>query len=153
MPRNQTSATTSAFAWNRPRRITDLERPSLPAALLLAFIDPQPLAQYLRWLKMPTLVGLPGLLIAVHRDSGMVHTALVLLAHSRAPRMVGLPLGAATALLYTLLAKEESLFLIVPLTLTIGTASNLPMAHMRGLRRYGRMPDPRSVPLAPRKTC
>lgn len=57
--------------------------------LVLALFDPQPVAQYQRWLQVPTLDGLPRLLIALQRicDSGMVqHVAVVLAARMRSMR-------------------------------------------------------------------
>ncbi|NMW25604.1 citrate transporter, partial [Rhodanobacter denitrificans] len=48
-------------------------------ALVLALLDPQPLASYRHWLQLPTLAGMMGLLIAIQgiRDSGLVQHAAV----------------------------------------------------------------------------
>lgn len=102
-------------------------------AVVLALCDPQPLANYRRWLQLPTLAGLMGLLIAIQgiRDSGLVqHAAAVLVARAHSLRSLGLLLVAATALLSMALTNDVSLFLVVPLTLAIGSVSNLPVLRM-----------------------
>ncbi|GAB3783032.1 SLC13 family permease [Dyella agri] len=101
--------------------------------LMLAVLDPQPLAAYQRWLQWPTLAGLLGLLIAIQgiRDSGLVqHAAVAVVARAHSLRGLGLLLVSATALLSMVLTNDVSLFLIVPLTLAIGGMSNLPVARM-----------------------
>ena len=102
-------------------------------AVALALLDPQPLADYRRWLQIPTLAGLLGLLVAIQgiRDSGLVqHAAGALVARVHTLRGLGLLLVASTALLSTVLTNDVSLFLIVPLTLAIGGICNLPVARM-----------------------
>ena len=102
-------------------------------ALLLAVLDPRPASDYRRWLQVPTLAGLTGLLIAIQgiRDSGLVqHAAVILVARAHSVRSLGLLLVAATALLSMVLTNDVSLFLIVPLTLAIGSVSNLPVLRM-----------------------
>ncbi|MFK2877210.1 citrate transporter [Rhodanobacter hydrolyticus] len=102
-------------------------------ALVLALLDPHPWASYRRWLQVPTLGGLLGLMLAIQgiRDSGLVqHAAGALVARVHSLRALGLLLVTTTALLATVLTNDVSLFLIVPLTLTIGTLSNLPVARM-----------------------
>lgn len=101
--------------------------------IALALLDPQPLANYRRWLQLPTLAGLLGLLIAIQgiRDSGLVQRAagaLVLRMHSL--RGLGLLLVSITAVLSMVLTNDVSLFLVVPLTVAIGSVSNLPVARM-----------------------
>jgi len=102
-------------------------------AVALALLDPQPLADYRRWLQIPTLAGLLGLLVAIQgiRDSGLVqHAAGALVARVHTLRGLGLLLVASTALLAMVLTNDVSLFLIVPLTLAIGGICNLPVARM-----------------------
>jgi Na+/H+ antiporter NhaD/arsenite permease-like protein len=101
--------------------------------IALAFIDPQPLARYQRWLQLPTLSGLLGLLIAIQgiRDSGLVqHMAGILVARMHSVRGVGLMLVSMTAVLSMVLTNDVSLFLVVPLTVAIGSMSNLPVLRM-----------------------
>ena len=101
--------------------------------LVLALLDPHPLADYRRWLQVPTLAGLLGLMLAIQgiRDSGLVqHAAGALVARVHTLRGLGLLLVAGTALLATVLTNDVSLFLIVPLTLALGSISNLPVARM-----------------------
>ncbi|WP_027485861.1 SLC13 family permease [Rhodanobacter sp. OR87] len=102
-------------------------------AIALAVLDPQPLASYRRWLQLPTLAGMMGLLIAIQgiRDSGLVqHAAVAMVARAHSLRGLGLLLVSATALLSMVLTNDVSLFLIVPLTLAIGAVSNLPVLRM-----------------------
>ncbi len=102
-------------------------------AITLAMLDPQPLASYRRWLQLPTVAGLLGLLIAIQgiRDSGLVqHAAAALAARMHSVRTLGLLLVAATALLSMLLTNDVSLFLIVPMTVALGGVSNLPLVRM-----------------------
>ena len=101
--------------------------------IMLALLDPQPLAKYQHWLQLPTLAGLMGLLIAIQgiRDSGLVqHAAGAVVARAHSLRSLGLLLISATALLSMVLTNDVSLFLIVPLTLAIGGISNLPVLRM-----------------------
>lgn len=101
--------------------------------VLLAFIDPQPWSRYESWLQLPTLCGLLGLMIAIQgiRDSGLVQRlAGVLLARMHSLRSVSLLLVSMTTVLSTVLTNDVSLFLMVPLTLAIGSMSNLPILRM-----------------------
>ncbi|MEO8809200.1 MAG: SLC13 family permease [Rhodanobacter sp.] len=102
-------------------------------AIGLAMIDPRPLSAYRHWLQFPTLAGLLGLLIAIQgiRDSGWVQRAAsALAARMHSVRTLGLLLVVTTALLSMVLTNDASLFLIVPLTLALGAASNLPVLRM-----------------------
>jgi Na+/H+ antiporter NhaD/arsenite permease-like protein len=102
-------------------------------ALLLACVDPQPWSRYQAWLQWPTLCGLLGLMIAIQgiRDSGLVQRAAgMLVARMHSLRGVGLLLASMTAVLSMVLTNDVSLFLMVPLTLAIGSLSNLPVLRM-----------------------
>jgi Na+/H+ antiporter NhaD/arsenite permease-like protein len=102
-------------------------------AVALALADPRPAGDYRRWLQLPTLAGLTGLLLAIQgiRDSGLVqHAAGTLLARMHSLRATGLLLVASTAVLSMVLTNDVSLFLVVPLTLAIGSLCNLPVARM-----------------------
>ncbi|GLQ94732.1 SLC13 family permease [Dyella acidisoli] len=101
--------------------------------VLLAFVDPQPWARYQRWLQVPTLCGLLGLMIAIQgiRDSGLVQRlAGMLVARMHSLRGVGLVLVSMTAVLSMVLTNDVSLFLVVPLTVAIGGMSNLPILRL-----------------------
>jgi len=102
-------------------------------ALVLAIADPQPWSDYQRWLQLPTLAGLLGLLIAIQgiRESGLVqHLAGLLVARAHSQRMLGLLLVSITAVLSMVLTNDVSLFLIVPLTVAAGGISNLPVLRL-----------------------
>ena len=101
--------------------------------LVLAVADPRSLHEHQRWLRLPTLAGLFGLMLAIQgiRDSGWVQriaARLVERAHSL--RGLGLLLVSATAVLSMVLTNDVSLFLLVPLTVAIGSMSNLPILRM-----------------------
>jgi Na+/H+ antiporter NhaD/arsenite permease-like protein len=101
--------------------------------VLLGLLDPRPPSDYQRWLNLPTLAGLLGLLLAIQGicDSGLVQRAAVkLVRHVHSLRGLGLLLVAASALLSTVLTNDVSLFLLVPLTVAIGGISNLPVLRM-----------------------
>ena len=101
--------------------------------LVLALVDPQPLATWQHWLQGPTLAGLAGLLIAIQgiRDSALVqHAAAVLVSRTHSLRSLGLLLVATTAVLSMVLTNDVSLFVLVPLTVAIGGLSNLPVLRM-----------------------
>ena len=102
-------------------------------ALVLAIADPQAWSDYQRWLQLPTLAGLLGLLIAIQgiRESGLVqHLAGLLVARAHSQRMLGLLLVSITAVLSMVLTNDVSLFLIVPLTVAAGGISNLPVLRL-----------------------
>lgn len=102
-------------------------------AVLLAIGDPHPWTDHLRWLQLPTLAGLLGLMICIQgiRDSGLVqHAAAALVARTHTLRGLGLLLVTVTALLSMVLTNDVSLFLLVPLTLAIGRISNLPVMRV-----------------------
>ena len=101
--------------------------------VVLACIDPQPIAHHQRWLQLPTLCGLLGLLIAIQgiRDSGLIQRiAGMTVARVHSLRAVGLLMVSMTAVLSTVLTNDVSLFLMVPLTVAIGGMSNLPILRM-----------------------
>lgn len=105
----------------------------LVLTIVLAIADPRPLADHQRWLQLPTLAGLLGLLICIQgiRDSGLVqHVAAAMVAREHSLRMLGLMLVSTTAVLAMVLTNDVSLFLIVPLTLAIGRISNVPVMRM-----------------------
>ncbi len=121
------------FSWRQKLKSEWLLMVFGTLTILLALIDPQPLSSYQRWLQLPTLAGLMGLLIAIQgiRDSGLVQRAAVgVVARAHSLRGLGLLLVAATAILSMVLTNDVSLFLIVPLTVAIGGMSNLPVLRM-----------------------
>jgi Na+/H+ antiporter NhaD/arsenite permease-like protein len=128
-----TTNTPSAHPWLKRLKHEWLLLLFAALTITLALIDPQPLTRYQRWLQLPTLSGLLGLLIAIQgiRDSGLVQRMagmLVIRMHSL--RGVGLLLVSLTAVLSMVLTNDVSLFLVVPLTVAIGGMSNLPILRM-----------------------
>ena len=117
-------------AWLRHERLLLL---FAALALGLALFDPRPLADYRRWLDLPTLAGLTALLVAIQgvRESGyvqMLAQRMVLRVHDQ--RTLALLLVVAAALLSMLLTNDVSLFLIVPLTLALALQAELPRLRL-----------------------
>lgn len=102
-------------------------------AAVLAVVDPRGGGSYGRWLQLPTVASLLGLLIAIGgiRDSGLVQRAATMLVrrvHSQ--RRLGLLLVGSAALLSMALTNDVSLFLLVPITVAIGSDSALPVLRL-----------------------
>lgn len=117
-------------AWLRRERLLLL---FAALALALALLDPRPLAEYRRWLDLPTLAGLTALLVAIQgvRESGYVQMlAQRLVLRVRDQRTLVLLLALAAALLSMLLTNDVSLFLVVPLTLALALQTELPQLRL-----------------------
>lgn len=101
--------------------------------LALAVLDPRSPHDYLRWLDLPTLAGLTGLLILTQgvRASGHVQGfALHLLARIHDTRTLAYVLMLMSALLASVLTNDVALFLIVPLTLAIDRLAHIPRQRL-----------------------
>ena len=101
--------------------------------LALAVLDPRSPHDYLRWLALPTLAGLTGLLILAEgvRVSGHVQRfAVHLLAHLHDARTLAYVLTLMSALLASVLTNDVALFLIVPLTLAIDRLARIPRQRL-----------------------
>ncbi len=101
--------------------------------VILAIFDPRPAREYLRWLDVPTLAGLTGLLILTQavRISGLIQRwALALVARLRDVRALALVLVLLSALLASVLTNDVALFLIVPLTLAIDAIARVPRTRL-----------------------
>ena len=115
-----------------------LRRDHLLQALLLlvlaiAIADPRVPVEYLRWLDLPTLAGLCGLLILTQgvRESGHVQRfALHLVARLHNVRALAFALVLLAAILATVLTNDVALFLIVPLTLAIDQIAHIPRQRL-----------------------
>ena len=109
-------------------------------ALLLGLLDPAPASRWLTWLQAPTLLGLLALLLSIEgiRASGAVQRAAgALAARARTQRELALQLVLAAALLSMLLTNDVSLFLVVPLTVSLGRGSDLPVLRLVILEALG----------------
>jgi Na+/H+ antiporter NhaD/arsenite permease-like protein len=101
--------------------------------LVLAILDPRAPREYLRWLDLPTLAGLCGLLILTEgvRASGHVQRfALHLVARLRDVRALAFALVLLAAALATVLTNDVALFLVVPLTLAIDRIARIPRQRL-----------------------
>jgi Na+/H+ antiporter NhaD/arsenite permease-like protein len=101
--------------------------------LALAVANPRAPAEYLRWLDLPTLAGLCGLLILTQgvRMSGHVQGfALRLVARLHDLRALAFVLVLLAAALATVLTNDVALFLVVPLTLAIDRIARIPRQRL-----------------------
>ena len=101
--------------------------------LALAILDPRPPRDYMRWLDLPTLAGLCGLLILTQgvQASGHVQRfALHLVARLRHVRGLAFVLVVLSAVLATVLTNDVALFLVVPLTLAIDRVTHIPRQRL-----------------------
>jgi Na+/H+ antiporter NhaD/arsenite permease-like protein len=100
---------------------------------VLAIADPREPIAYLRWLDLPTLAGLCGLLILTQgvRVSGHVQRfALRLVARLHSVRSLAFVLIALSAVLAPVLTNDVALFLVVPLTLAIDRVARIPRQRL-----------------------
>src|SRR6185312_13134557 len=89
--------------------------------------------EYLRWLDLPTLAGLCGLLTLTQgvRESGHVQRfALHLVARLHNVRALAFALILLAAVLATVLTNDVALFLVVPLTLAIDRIAHIPRQRL-----------------------
>jgi Na+/H+ antiporter NhaD/arsenite permease-like protein len=101
--------------------------------LVLAIADPRAPRIYLRWLDLPTLAGLVGLLVLTEcvRSSGHVQRfALHLTVRVHNVRVLAFVLVAIAAALATVLTNDVALFLVVPLTLAIDRMARIPRQRL-----------------------
>ena len=121
-----------------PSLLSRLRRDYLLQALLLltfalAIFDPRAPVEYLRWLDLPTLAGLCGLLILTQgvQTSGHVQRfALHLVARLHDVRALAFALVLLAAALATVLTNDVALFLVVPLTLAIDRIARIPRQRL-----------------------
>lgn len=105
----------------------------LVLVIALAITDPRAPRDYLRWLDLPTLAGLTGLLILAQgvRMSGHVQRfALHLVAQLHNVRALACALVALSAVLASVLTNDVALFLVVPLTLAIDRIAHIPRQRL-----------------------
>lgn len=105
----------------------------LSLVVVLAIIDRRGPREYLRWLDLPTLAGLTGLLVLTEgvRSSGYVQRlALHVVARLRTGRVLAFVLVALSAVLATVLTNDVALFLVVPLTLAIARVTWIPRQRL-----------------------
>jgi Na+/H+ antiporter NhaD/arsenite permease-like protein len=101
--------------------------------LALAIFDPRAPRDYLRWMDLPTLAGLCGLLILTQGVLASGHVqrfALHLVARLRNVRALAFVLVLLAAVLATVLTNDVALFLVVPLTLAIARIARVPRQRL-----------------------
>jgi len=123
---------------DHPALLHRLRRDHLLQALLLltvvlAVFDPRAPREYLRWLDLPTLAGLCGLLVltqGVQMSGHVQRFAVHLVARLRSERALAFVLVLIAAALATVLTNDVALFLIVPLTLAIDRIASIPRQRL-----------------------
>ena len=99
----------------------------LLALAALTATTPAAIGSYTGLVDWPTMATLTGLLILTKgvELSGLLHrVASELIGRMRSQRALALVLVGVTALLATVLTNDVALFVMVPLTLTLGAATN-----------------------------
>ena len=101
--------------------------------VVLALFDPRTPREYARWLDLPTLAGLAGLLVLTQavRLSGLIQRlASMLVARVSSVRMLAIALVLLSASLASVLTNDVALFLVVPLTLAISAIAQVPRQRL-----------------------
>ncbi|HEX5354119.1 MAG TPA: SLC13 family permease [Rhodanobacteraceae bacterium] len=101
--------------------------------LALAIFDPRAPRDYLRWLDLPTLAGLCGLLVLAQGVVASGHVrrfALHLVARLHDTRSLAFVLVLLAAALAMVLTNDVALFLVVPLTFAIDRITRIPRQRL-----------------------
>lgn len=105
----------------------------LGVALLFALTMPSRVATWPSLVDWPTIAALTGLLIltkAVEESGALAHAGRWLIDRTATRRVAALGLVAGTALLSMLLTNDVSLFVMVPLTLSICRIARMPAMRL-----------------------
>ena len=105
----------------------------LAVAILFAVIEPRRLPTWPGLVDWPTIAALTGLLIltkAVESSGALNVAGRWLIDRTATRRLAALGLVAATAVLSMLLTNDVSLFVMVPLTLTICRMARMPATRL-----------------------
>jgi di/tricarboxylate transporter len=105
----------------------------LGVAIVFAVAMPSRVASWPALVDWPTIAALTGLLIltkAVEQSGALAHAGQWLIDHTATRRLAALGLVAATALLSMLLTNDVSLFVMVPLTLSMCRIARMPATRL-----------------------
>lgn len=105
----------------------------LAVAIVFACVEPKRLPEWPGLVDWPTIAALTGLLIltkAVESSGALNVAGRWLIDRTATRRLAALGLVAATAVLSMLLTNDVSLFVMVPLTLTICRMANMPATRL-----------------------
>ncbi|MDE2149133.1 MAG: citrate transporter [Gammaproteobacteria bacterium] len=103
------------------------------AAAAFALLRPLAPGDWLRLIDWPTLQALAGLLVltkGIERSGALQHAAGQLLIHLHTQRSLALALMVLSALLAAFLTNDVSLFLLVPLTVSLASLAQLPLERL-----------------------
>ncbi|WP_211461773.1 SLC13 family permease [Collimonas silvisoli] len=102
-------------------------------AILLSALSPQPLAEYRHWVDWSTIATLAGMLLltkGIEVSGYLEHLGRSIINRLQQERVLAVFLVSASALLSTLLTNDIALFIMVPLTVGLGSISGLPIGRL-----------------------
>ncbi|HWW05334.1 SLC13 family permease [Collimonas sp.] len=105
----------------------------LLVAILLSTLSPQPLAEYRHWVDWNTIATLAGMLLltkGIEVSGYLEHLGRRIINRLQQERVLAIFLVSASALLSTLLTNDIALFVMVPLTVGLGSISGLPIGRL-----------------------
>jgi Na+/H+ antiporter NhaD/arsenite permease-like protein len=105
----------------------------LIAAIILSISSPQPFTEYQAWVDWNTIATLAGMLLLTTgiEVSGYVeHLGRTIINRLQQERVLAIFLVSASALLSTVLTNDIALFIMVPLTVGLGSIRGLPIGRL-----------------------
>jgi Na+/H+ antiporter NhaD/arsenite permease-like protein len=105
----------------------------LLAAILLSFLSPHPPAEYQTWVDWNTIATLAGMLLltkGIEVSGYLDHIGRAIINRLGQQRALALFLVTASALLSTILTNDIALFIVVPLTVGLGSIGGLPIGRL-----------------------
>ncbi len=105
----------------------------LIAAIILSISSPQPFTQYPTWVDWNTIATLAGMLLlttGIEVSGYLEHLGRTIINRLQQERMLAIFLVSASALLSTVLTNDIALFIMVPLTVGLGSISGLPIGRL-----------------------
>jgi Na+/H+ antiporter NhaD/arsenite permease-like protein len=105
----------------------------LAIAIILSILSPQPPAEYRRWVDWNTIATLAGMLLlttGIEVSGYLEHLGRTVINRLQQERVLAIFLVSASALLSTVLTNDIALFIMVPLTIGLGSISGLPIGRL-----------------------
>jgi len=105
----------------------------LAIAVILSILSPQPAAQYRHWVDWNTIATLAGMLLltkGIEVSGYLEHLGRTVINRLQRERVLAIFLVSASALLSTVLTNDIALFIMVPLTVGLGSISGLPIGRL-----------------------
>jgi Na+/H+ antiporter NhaD/arsenite permease-like protein len=105
----------------------------LAIAIILSILSPQPPAEYRHWVDWNTIATLAGMLLltkGIEVSGYLEHLGRTVINRLQQERVLAIFLVSASALLSTVLTNDIALFIMVPLTVGLGSISGLPIGRL-----------------------